>query len=83
MIERMYEESSPDQLHIQRFLSANCFGDYYTRKGLDIKTRELLTFSLLIALGGTESQMKGHIRQRECWKRQNNLARCDDAIVTC
>ena len=62
MIERMYEESSPDQLHIQRFLSANCFGDYYTRKGLDIKTRELLTFSLLIALGGTESQMKGHIQ---------------------
>ena len=46
---------------IQKYLSANCFGDYYTRKGLDIKTRELLTFSMLIAMGGCEPQAKGHI----------------------
>jgi len=61
-IERMYRESSPDQMHIQQFLSANCFGDYYTRNGLDIKTRELLTFALLVALGGVEPQLKGHIQ---------------------
>ncbi len=48
-------------MHIQRFLSANCFGDYYTRQGLDIKLRELVTLSILIALGGVESQVKGHI----------------------
>jgi outer membrane protein assembly factor BamB len=41
---------------------ANCFGDYYTRKGLDIKLRELTTLSILIALGGVESQIKGHIQ---------------------
>jgi 4-carboxymuconolactone decarboxylase len=62
MIDQMYERSPKDQLHIQRFLSANCFGDYYTRAGLDIKVRELITLSILIALGGAESQIKGHLR---------------------
>jgi 4-carboxymuconolactone decarboxylase len=62
MIDEMYERSPKDQPHIQRFLSANCFGDYYTRTGLDIKIRELITLSILIALGGVESQIKGHMR---------------------
>jgi 4-carboxymuconolactone decarboxylase len=62
MIDQLYEQSPKDQLHIQRFLSANCFGDYYTRNGLDIKIRELVTLSILIALGGVESQIKGHIQ---------------------
>ena len=43
------------------FLSANCFGDTWTRGGLDVPTRELLTFAMLSALGGCESQLKGHI----------------------
>ncbi len=62
MIDELYERSPKDQLHIQHFLSANCFGDYYTRTGLDAKFRELVTLSILIALGGAESQVKGHIR---------------------
>lgn len=62
MIDNMYRESPEDQLHIQKYLSANCFGDYYTRTGLDIKMRELITLSFLIALGGTEPQIKGHIQ---------------------
>ena len=62
MIDKMYEESPANQIHIQRYLSANCFGDYYTRKGLDIKTRELLTFSMILSLGGCEPQLKGHIQ---------------------
>ncbi|MEH2380024.1 MAG: carboxymuconolactone decarboxylase family protein [Nostoc sp.] len=61
-IDQMYERSPKDQLHIQRFLSANCFGDYYTRNGVDIRLRELITLSILIALGGVESQIKGHIQ---------------------
>lgn len=61
-IARMYEKSPQDQLHIQKFLSANCFGDYYTRNGIDIKVRELITLSILIALGGVESQIKGHVQ---------------------
>lgn len=61
-IDTMYKNSPKDLLHIQRYLSANCFGDYITRTGLDVKQRELVTLSFLIALGGTESQIKGHIR---------------------
>ena len=62
MIDKMYQESPANQLHIQKYLSANCFGDYLTRNGLDIKTRELLTFSMILSLGGCEPQLKGHIQ---------------------
>jgi 4-carboxymuconolactone decarboxylase len=60
-IDTMVAQSPADQRHIQRFLSANCFGDYYTRNGLDLQTRELLTFATLIALGGCEPQVAAHI----------------------
>ena len=61
VIENLYASSPGDQLHIQRYLSANCFGDTYTRTGIDVLTRELLTFSMLVALGGCEAQVKGHV----------------------
>jgi 4-carboxymuconolactone decarboxylase len=61
-IEKMYQDSPANQLHIQKYLSANCFGDYVARSGIDLKTRELLTFSMLLALGGCEPQLKGHIQ---------------------
>ena len=62
VIDNMYKESPENQLHIQRYLSANCFGDYYTRNGLDVKMRELLTFSMILSMGGCEPQLKGHIQ---------------------
>ncbi len=61
-IEQGYQTSPANQIHIQRYLSANCFGDYWTRTGIDVKTRELLTFSMLLSLGGCEPQFKGHIQ---------------------
>ena len=60
-IDRMREAAPADQHHIQDALSGNCFGDYYTRTGLDLRLRELLTFSMLLSLRGCESQVKGHI----------------------
>ena len=60
-VERLYATAPPDQMHIQRLLSANCFGDHYTRTGLDIPTRELLTLAMLVALGGCEPQVAGHV----------------------
>jgi 4-carboxymuconolactone decarboxylase len=62
LIDTMYQDSPKDLLHIQHYLSANCFGDYYTRGGLDLKTRELLTFAMLLSLGGAEQQVKGHVQ---------------------
>jgi len=61
-IDKMYAQSAKNQIHFQKYLSENCFGDFYTRTGLDIKTRELLTFSMLLSLGGCEPQVKGHIQ---------------------
>jgi 4-carboxymuconolactone decarboxylase len=61
-IDRMYEAAPADQVHFQRFLSGNCFGDTYTRTGLDLRLRELLTFSMLLSLRGCEAQLKGHIQ---------------------
>lgn len=61
-IDAAYENAPADQLHIQRFLSANCFGDYYTRGGLDVAERELVTFALILALGGCEPQLTGHAK---------------------
>jgi 4-carboxymuconolactone decarboxylase len=61
VIEKLYANSPQDELHIQSFLSANCFGDHYTRTGVDISTRELLTLSMLVSLGGCDPQVKGHV----------------------
>lgn len=48
--------------HINRWLAANCFGDYYTRKGLNLSERELITFCFLVAQGGCEPQLIAHAK---------------------
>ena len=45
---------------IPRILTESCFGDFYTRGGLDIKTRELMIFCALATLGGTDRQLGSH-----------------------
>jgi hypothetical protein len=42
MIDSVDREPAP----LQQYLSANCFGDYYTRTGPDTQTRELLRFAM-------------------------------------
>lgn len=61
-VDAMYANAPADEQHIQRALSGNCFGDYLTRNGIDLPTRELLTFAMLISLGGCEPQVAGHVR---------------------
>lgn len=54
-------DNAPQELkHIQNYLSEYCFGDFYTRKGLDLKIRELLTFVMLATMGGCENQLRAH-----------------------
>jgi len=60
-VEQMYASVPEDESHLQRFLSANCFGDHLIRTGVDVCTRELLTFAMLISLGGCEPQARGHV----------------------
>ncbi|GAA4025460.1 carboxymuconolactone decarboxylase family protein [Arthrobacter methylotrophus] len=61
VIEKMYASAPDDEMHFQRYLSANCFGDHVTRTGITVPMRELLTFSMLVSLGGCEPQVKGHV----------------------
>lgn len=46
--------------NINRWLADNCFGDYYTRNGLNDQEREMITFCFILAQGGCESQLRGH-----------------------
>ena len=62
-IDKMHASAPEGQKDIMvNCLSAFCFGDFYTRKSLDLKTRELLTFSIVSALGGCEAQVKAHVQ---------------------
>lgn len=61
VIDQMHKNAPDNQKHIQQYLSSFCFGDIYTRGGIDLKTRELLTLCVLSALGGCEGQVKAHI----------------------
>ena len=56
-----FSSSGPEESrHINRWLSGNCFGDYYTRTGLDHRQREMITFCFLAAQGGCEPQLTSH-----------------------
>ncbi|MEN5073316.1 carboxymuconolactone decarboxylase family protein [Isoptericola cucumis] len=61
-VDAMYAGAPADEQHVQRYLSAHCFGDHYTRGGLDLPTRELITLAFLTALGGADPQVAGHVR---------------------
>jgi len=54
-------KSLPDSLNeaLPRFLTEMCFGDFYTRKVLDVKTRELLMFCVLVTINA-QPQIKSH-----------------------
>lgn len=53
--------SGPEESrHINYWLASNCFGDYYTRTGLDKKQREMITFCFIAAQGGCEPQLTSH-----------------------
>lgn len=61
VIQEMNDSAPEGQKHFNKFLEGFCFGDFYTRNGLNDKQRELITFVLLAYLGGCENQLKGHI----------------------
>lgn len=53
-------DAPPLRRNINRWLAANCFGDYYTRNGLNDQEREMITFCFILAQGGCENQLRGH-----------------------
>ena len=65
---------------VARFLTEVCFGDFYTRKGLDLKTRELLVISILVTTGNSET-LKSHIKGN--LKAGNSKETITAAIIQC
>lgn len=61
-INSMREEAPMELKGMQDYLSAYCFGDFYTRNNLDLKTRELIVFCAISSLGGCEPQLKAHVK---------------------
>lgn len=59
-IEIMRNATPEGQKHFNTFLEGFCFGDFYTRDGLNDQQRELITFTFLAALGGCENQLRSH-----------------------
>lgn len=55
-----YKSGPEESRHINKWLADNCFGDYYTRNGLNYKDREMITFCFLSAQGGCEPQLISH-----------------------
>lgn len=51
-----WKSGADDCKHMNRWLAENCFGDYYTRGGLDLRQREMITFCFIAAQGGCENQ---------------------------
>ena len=55
-----WKKGPEERRHINKWLADNCFGDYYTRSGLDYAQRELITFCFLAAQGDCEPQLTSH-----------------------
>lgn len=54
----MLEDISPD---MAKFVIEYPYGDIYSRSGLDIKTRELITIASLTTLGYAKDQLRAHV----------------------
>ena len=55
---KMLNEISPD---MAKFVIEFPYGDIWSRPGLDVKTRELVTIGSLTTLGFPKDQLKAHI----------------------
>jgi 4-carboxymuconolactone decarboxylase len=51
-------ETSPDMM---KYIVEFAFGEIYSRKGLDIKSREIVFISSFLTLGNAIPQLKSHI----------------------
>ncbi len=77
-----FQNAGPEQTrHINRWLAGNCFGDYYTRKGLTLAEREMITFCYIAAQGGCEPQLTAHAKGN--FNMGNDKAFMIDVVSQC
>lgn len=60
-IDSSREKEEEETKFIWDYLASYCFGDFYTRKYLTIKERELITFVTLASYGDVAPQLASHI----------------------
>ena len=53
--------ATPFTQPMQAYITRNAWGDVWQRPGLDLKTRSLITLSMLTALG-MQTELKAHVR---------------------
>lgn len=46
---------------VGRYIVEFAFGDIYSREGLDLRQRQMITVAILTALGGREAQLRVHM----------------------
>ncbi len=61
-VDNLISECPKGQEHIIEYMEGYMFGDFYTRRGLTLQLRELMTFCFLASMGGCDSQMELHAK---------------------
>jgi len=60
-VEKAFANADDFTMPLQEFITRNAWGTVWLREGLDLKTRSLITVSMLTALGRAH-ELKGHLR---------------------
>ncbi|HYD62743.1 MAG TPA: carboxymuconolactone decarboxylase family protein [Noviherbaspirillum sp.] len=60
-VEKAFANADEFTMPLQEFVTRNAWGTVWCRDGLDLKTRSLVTVSILTALGRAQ-ELKGHLR---------------------
>lgn len=60
-VEKAFANADDFTMPLQEFITRNAWGTVWCRDGLDLKTRSLVTVSILTALGRAH-ELKGHLR---------------------
>lgn len=60
-VEKAFANADEFTMPLQEFVTRNAWGTVWCRGGIDLKTRSLITISMLTALGRAH-ELKGHLR---------------------
>jgi len=60
-VEKAFANADEFTMPLQEFITRNAWGTVWCRDGLELKTRSLITVSMLTALGRAQ-ELKGHLR---------------------
>lgn len=61
-VDNLLETAPKGQENITRFMVNYCYGDFYSRNGIDLQHRELITFCFLASMGGFPKQLVNHAK---------------------